>query len=346
LPRPSRWPSALHDKEDQSERGPPLTEPSPEQALCVSGSPRRCLTYLPKVHSGRALALLPVAGMAWALSTGCPGRDRAGEPAAALPCVAGSAAAPPIDAAPLARDASAALEEDPEREAPWHLVEPDGSAPVVAIVRFDMKHHGTEFEIRGFPAVSEDGAKVVIANLERPGESDLPQLTVSIKTAATDAEEFGPLVIGPHAFAARAMDLRGELPPRDTTGERIERMNARLEAIDWEPLRAFEPKPTMPSGGERHVPAQRVVLGRGFEVLYKEPRLRVLRDGGVLLDKAFPSWRAGAPAVDVSCVGSVPGGIERVYADGKPRTLVLEIHYVEASDVCEPGPTWHVVPLP
>ena len=198
---------------------------------------------------------------------------------------------------------------------------------------------GCVYESTGLPALTTDGTLVVYAEEDDLGEMGPPNFRVVERRVADDttAEE---LMVEPPA--------RDRLPAAERDAN-LDKANAALALLPTAPLTAY-PRDCDHVAGNQY--ACYDTAGKSpittqigpLVVEFKEPRLRILRDGNVLLEKDMPSWstpRQGGD--DWSC--TMPAYLGSVWADLDRGVLLLTVDYAGMASCSAPS-TYHVLRLP
>jgi len=185
-----------------------------------------------------------------------------------------------------------------------------------------------------------DGARIAFFTSEPPG-MDERSSTLVIKDTKTDAQVWRKVI-----FSGEESE---RLSPRDL--ERLARTRliaagAELPWKSWFPMEGSPlPEPDFASDQcyiDKSQPSRTTTVSSDLKVTYQEPRLRVEREGTVLLDLRRPAWRAR----NASCNTFNPTWLQSVYVDRSRKAMLVGLGHCGVDACPEPAQAFHAVPLP
>jgi hypothetical protein len=216
------------------------------------------------------------------------------------------------------------------------------AAPVVAAPRAPFIGHAPERDVPsslhavGFPAVSEDGALVAVAETFADGERDDPNLLLTVRRAQTGelVWRLPILEAGEVSAVKRSLPLSQALDK--TVLKRTAEANAYLGRTRWVPLKE-QPLQPMVTESCQQGPAQTVKLPE-VELTFSQGRLLLTRGerGPPLERKLTPP----GPAPEAAC--SSPGRtfLDAAYIDPAQAVAVLRLATC-GNEACPDVGTWY-----
>jgi hypothetical protein len=189
------------------------------------------------------------------------------------------------------------------------------------------------------PAVSDDGATVVVAFSSEDGARGNPNLTVEVIDAATSARLAKTEVVDDDDPFAPGVHERVALARQSFAHLRLLPMTAYQTTEDrLAPIR---------QQGVGEARRASVARGEGLAVHFIEPDLIVTRPRvRVLLREPRQQWR-GALLQHASHCPRPLAALDIVYGRAELGTFVAAIDYYGGSDACwEPDTTWHAFRVP
>ena len=214
---------------------------------------------------------------------------------------------------------------------------PAGPAPTIA---WSTETAGSDFGSFAWdrlPAVTADGANVVIPRVREDGARGEPNLTIEVKDRA-DTRVHEQVVLA----------LAGGDGAAAPTAAAIDAGNAYLATTHAE----RDLVPLAVAAG--HVPDSEDRTGQlsvgGLEVTWNEGHVVVALGGQVVVERDAPGWLArpypmcaSCPPPDGDLMCTNPSFLREAFADAARRVVVLHIAY-EGTDTCwEPDSEYHVV---
>ena len=195
------------------------------------------------------------------------------------------------------------------------------------------------YESTGLPALTTDGKLVLHAEQDEDGGRGAPNFRVVARRVADDSVA-GELLVEP------AVDERIPAADRDAN---LDKANAALALLPATALTLY-PRDCEQDGGEPGCrdKAQDAPLTASvgpLVVAYGEPKLRVTRDGKVLLEQDMPAWSA-PPQGSGEDACTNPAHLGGVWADVGRGVLLVKISYSGTDSCWEPSSSYHVVKLP
>ncbi|MCB9561540.1 MAG: hypothetical protein H6708_14125 [Kofleriaceae bacterium] len=202
-----------------------------------------------------------------------------------------------------------------------------GPAPQLARAELD----GAPFTWTGLPAITADGADLVVADVSDDGARANPNLSLIVKDRADAVVERQVILDPDHQDG----DWRTALTEAN---HYLDTLNA---------TRDLHPMTAMVDDPEAGVSTAR---GAGYDLVWDETHVYVRRGDDVIVDREQPSWATGvSPACDpqVSPTGGAdwtwPSRIEGAWIDAERKVVLFRLVFL-GSDACwEPDGAFHVV---
>jgi hypothetical protein len=233
-------------------------------------------------------------------------------------------------------EAAASAESSSPAEAPSRpAVSP---TPTSADVLFASGFKALQFHALGAWS-TQDGTRIAFFAPGPPGLDERAS-TLVVKDTKTDATVWRKVI-----FSGDESERLSRRDLERLARTRLVAAGAQLPGKSWLPMDGGAlPEPDFASDQCYIDKAQpsRTTDASGLKITYQEPRLRVEREGAVLLDLRRPAWRAR----NESCNAFNPTWLQRVYVDRSRRSLLVGLGHCGVDACPEPAPAFHAVALP
>jgi hypothetical protein len=191
------------------------------------------------------------------------------------------------------------------------------------------------FETKGLPAVSFDGSRVLIADVQHGAGMSPPNLTLREIDRSDHAAGHQDVLpwdpSGPD-------DAKPEPGAVDAANKFLASSN---EELGWTAMTGIQPDEISDPDGKN--PDQWHAVAGAVEIVFSNEQRLTVKDGGkVVFDKDEPAWLAPPNHNGDGPCGN-PAYLDQAYVDGAHRLALVVIAYHGTDSCWEPSPEMHVV---
>lgn len=196
----------------------------------------------------------------------------------------------------------------------------------------------------GFPAISADGERVAVIDVDDDGARGNPNATLRIHQTSDGAVEASYVLLEAEEFSSVAEEALPEL-----IIPRVDAARAALEKRSWRPMVALEVVDRRGvNGGASSVFTGPLVSSEEDEprlsLTLKARTLKISLDGDEVLSRDVGAWSAPAPSEDMaSCEGKNPMTLLGGFWDEARRVVTLEVGYLGSDECWGPDSEFHVL---
>lgn len=197
--------------------------------------------------------------------------------------------------------------------------------------------------VQGVPAVSADGALVLVGWVEKDGERQDPNLQLEIRRVDGNEQAWSATLLQAGELSSSVGSLEKVQDLELQVKARVSETNAKLANGNWRTLEASNPTPTV--GAECVVPQRQTLSlpGRSLSLERGLLTIRSPKTGSPLSRTELVSPRPAEPAACRSKRGIL---LETAYVDLKRKVLLLRLGSCASPGCPEPATRFHAIRLP
>jgi hypothetical protein len=196
---------------------------------------------------------------------------------------------------------------------------------------------------QGVPAVSDDGARVLVGWVEQDGERQEANLQLEARSVDGNTAAWTAPLLQAGELSTSMGDSEKVRQLELQVQARVASANAELMRGNWKTLKAFNPTPVV--GAECATPPRQTTWLPGWKLSLEAGRLtlRSSKKGTPVVHALPSSPPSGKPE---PCGGQSAMFLETVYADLERKVLLLRLGACERPECPAPAPRFHALRLP